>query len=165
MALEYYSELPLELKERIVRNHMQEERKKEFLDKSIEASCMRYQSLLKKEVLSSSEISELCDFLIPLAQYCSDRCGTRCLLRWKKDVPVNVKYFVMEEQHFQLYGPLDMDGLSCFEILLPEVDDDVTYEDGKIVNCKELDLLFTELGITVLYITITDGRIITPLPK
>nr|AHC72222.1 cell cycle link protein [Faba bean necrotic stunt virus] len=164
MGLKYFSVLPEELKEKIVRDHLRDERKKEFLENAIEDSCRRYQRLISEDP-STEDVLSLCKFLDSLAYYVGNQFNTRCLVKWKKDVPFQVKYAVMEEQHIKLYGVLDMEDLSCGELLIPEEEDDITYEDGMIVNCSELDKLFTELGINVVYITVSRNYIHTPLNK
>nr|AHC72212.1 cell cycle link protein [Faba bean necrotic stunt virus] len=164
MGLKYFSVLPEELREKIVRDRLREERKKEFLENAIEDSCRRYQRLISEDP-STEDLLSLCKFLDSLANYVGNQFNTRCLVKWRKDVPFQVKYGVMEEQHMKLYGPIDMDDLSCTELLVPEEEDDVTYEDGMIVNCNQLDKLFAELGITVVYITVSKNCIHTPLNK
>nr|QED45325.1 Clink [Milk vetch dwarf virus]QED45327.1 Clink [Milk vetch dwarf virus]QED45329.1 Clink [Milk vetch dwarf virus] len=164
MGLQYFSHLPEELKERIVREHMREERKKEFLQKAIEDSCRRYELFLKEEA-SPADISSLSKFLNSLSDYMGNQFNTRCLIRWKKDVPWKIKYGVMEEQHIQLYGSIYIDDLCCLELFPPEEEDDVTYEDGKIVICSQLYELYDSLGIEVVYIDVSKDRICTPLNK
>nr|QKX94964.1 clink protein [Pea necrotic yellow dwarf virus] len=163
MGLKYFSFLPVELKEKIVREHMQEERKKEFLEKSITASCRKLAGLTEKTNITSDEISILFNFLGHLVDYFTRLSGTRCLIRWKDEVPVKIKFGVMDQQHYELYGPSDMDDLSCRELFIPEVEDDITYEVGMIVNVSELEVIFKDLGIHVCYITIGKGYIETPL--
>ncbi|ATY70079.1 cell cycle link protein [Cow vetch latent virus] len=165
MVLKYFSLLPSELKEKIVREHLKEERKREFLENSVLAACRRYEDLLLKDDITDEELLHLSKFLDSLVQYVTDYIGSRCLIRWKKDVSPRVKYSVMEEQHIQLYGFRDMEDLSCEELLLPEVEEDITYEDGMIVNCGQLDALFRDLGVTVVYITIGNGLILLPMCK
>nr|AHC72239.1 cell cycle link protein (Clink) [Faba bean necrotic yellows virus] len=164
MGLKYFSHLPEELRDKIVHDHLQQERKKEFLEKAIEDSCRRHVSLLKSDP-SPSELYSLSKFLDSLAVYVGKQFNTRCLIKWKKDVPANIKFQVMEEQHLRLYGFVDMDDMLCRELLPPEEDDDITYEDGMIVNCSELDKLFEALGIRVVYITVSKNCIWTPLNK
>ncbi|MBW3986197.1 hypothetical protein HHB58_11315, partial [Neisseria meningitidis] len=94
---------------------------------------------------STEDLLSLCKFLESLAYYVGNQFNTRCLIKWRKDVPFQIKYGVMEEQHIKLYGILDMEDLACRELLIPEEEDDITYEDGIIVNCKQLDNLFAEL--------------------
>ncbi|AHC72179.1 cell cycle link protein [Black medic leaf roll virus] len=165
MGLRYFSVLPQELREKIVREHMREERKTEFLENAIEDSCRRYEALITEDP-SYDDLVALSKFLDSLTNYVGNKFNTRCLIKWKKDVPAKIKYGVMEEQHLQLYGPLDMEDLLCGELLLPEEDeDDITYEDGMIVHCSQLDRLFIELGINVIYITVSNKCICTPLNK
>ncbi|QGV56709.1 cell cycle link protein [Milk vetch chlorotic dwarf virus] len=165
MALKYFSQLPEELKNKIVQEHLKEERKKEFLERSIEASCKSFEAMLQKDSIDDDSIMEFSRFLEGFSNYVGKLHNTRCLVRWKKNVPVSVKFKVMEEQHIQLYGAVDMEDYSVEELLLPEVEDDVTYEDGRIVNCNQLDRLFRDLGINVVYITVSKYCISAPLRR
>nr|AVG18917.1 cell cycle link protein [Milk vetch dwarf virus]CUR70734.1 cell cycle link (CLINK) protein [Milk vetch dwarf virus]CUR70735.1 cell cycle link (CLINK) protein [Milk vetch dwarf virus] len=164
MGLKYFAHLPVELREKIVRDHLQEERKKEFLEKAIEDSCRRHEALLIEDP-SPAELSSLSKFLNALSDYVGNQFNTRCLIKWKKDVPSKVKFGYMEEQHLKLYGSMDMDDLACGELLLPDEEDDLTYEDGVIVRCSELDQLFKSLGIAIVYIVVSKHCIWTPLSK
>nr|ARI50287.1 cell cycle link protein [Sophora yellow stunt virus]WGT79596.1 cell cycle link protein [Sophora yellow stunt virus] len=162
MALQYFSKLPEELRQKIYLDHLKELRKKEFLEKAIEAQTEKYTQYTLKEDLSEDEVIHFERFLQSLTRHYGDIYNKRCLIKWKSEISSQVKYKVMEEQHWQLYGYSDMDNLLCGELLFPEDAEDVTYEDGAIVNSKELDTLFKELGIQVVYIEIGRGVIITP---
>ncbi|AQX56702.1 Clink 19.7 kDa [Milk vetch dwarf virus] len=164
MGLKYFAHLPEELREKIVRDHLQSERKKEFLENAIEDSCRRHEALLIEDP-SPAELSSLSKFLNALSDYVGDQFNTRCLIRWKKNVPSKVKFGFMEEQHQKLYGSMDMDDLSCGELLIPDEEDDLTYEDGVIVRSCQLDQLFKSLGIEVVYIVVSKHCIWTPLNK
>ncbi|CCF74116.1 cell-cycle-link protein [Faba bean yellow leaf virus] len=168
MDLNYFSRLPVELREKIVREHMKEERKKEFLENSIEDSCRRYEALLNEDP-SSVNLRKLSNYLDLLADYVGNQFNRRCLIRWKKDVPCRVKYGVIEEEHMKLSAYLhlvDFDYGELFPSLLPlEEDDDVSYVDGTIVRCSLLDFVHSQLDINVVYITVSKNRICTPLRK
>nr|BBD33853.1 Clink protein [Milk vetch dwarf virus] len=164
MGLKYFAHLPLELREKIVRDHLQEERKKEFLEKAIEDNCRRHEALLIEDP-SPAELNSLSKFLTALSDYVGNQFNTRCLIRWKKDVPSKVKFGFMDEQHHKLYGSMDMDDLSCGELFIPDEEDDLTYEDGVIVRCSQLDQLFKSLGIEIFYIVVSKHCIWTPLGK
>ena len=164
MGLKYFAHLPLELREKIVRDHLQEDRKKEFLEKAIEDSCRRHEALLIEDP-SPAELNSLSKFLIALSDYVGNQFNTRCLIRWKKEVPSKVKVGFMDEQHYKLYGSMDMDDLSCGELFIPDEEHDLTYEDGVIVKCSQLDELYKSLGIEIVYIVVSKHCIWTPLSK
>nr|QGV56698.1 cell cycle link protein [Milk vetch chlorotic dwarf virus] len=163
MGLKYFSLLPEELKNKIVQEHLKEERKKQFLERSIEARCKEFEALFKKGDLVFMEVLDLSRFLQGFAEYVEEQLKVKCLIRWKKDVPVSIKCKVMEEQHLQKFAEAGVDDLSCEELLYPDVDDDVTYKDGAVVNCNQLDDLLLDLGEEVVYITVSKSCIRSPL--
>nr|AXG50858.1 Clink [Subterranean clover stunt virus] len=160
MALRYFSQLPEELKEKIMNEHLKEIKKKEFLENSIKAACAVSEGLTKKESVEEDDILRFSGFLEGLSAYYAEATKKKCLVRWKKSVAINLKWRVMEEMHYKLYGFADMEDLYCSELGFPNYgEDDVAYHDGAIVNCNQLEVVLDDLGIEFMSIVIDRGSI------
>nr|ARI50277.1 cell cycle link protein [Sophora yellow stunt virus]QCF28423.1 cell cycle link protein [Sophora yellow stunt virus]QCF28424.1 cell cycle link protein [Sophora yellow stunt virus]QCF28425.1 cell cycle link protein [Sophora yellow stunt virus]WGT79562.1 cell cycle link protein [Sophora yellow stunt virus] len=162
MDLKFVYVLPSEIKEKIYLEHMKSHRKSQILQKAIQEKIDSYVHLTQKEDLAEEEVTKFNKFLISLSNHYGNNEEQICLIKWKADVALSVKYNMMADQHWSSFGEREMVHLLCHEVVEPGQNVDVTYIDGHIVNCNTIEAICQSVGIAVLYIEIGRGVIRTP---
>ncbi|QBO55983.1 clink [Parsley severe stunt associated virus] len=164
MGLKYFSNLPLELKEKILKDHMREERKEEFLRGIIRDRCEFWSKKIKEGIISHELAVGLSEYLTGLSSYVGEHLGMKCYVKWSKAVNVNIKFPVIEEQHLKFFGYQGHDILSCCELFVmeDEEDEDIVYEEGYLLDCKRLEDILSDLSVKYCYIVIEEEGIKIP---
>nr|QIH29484.1 cell cycle link protein [Parsley severe stunt associated virus] len=164
MVLKYFSHLPLELREKIVKDHLKKERKEQFLREIINEKCAYWSVKIIEGNFNQELVVGLSEFLTGLCSYVGEQQGKKCYTRWSKDVNMNIKLPVIEEQHLKFFGYEGHDILSCGELLFMEEDEDedIVYEEGYLLDCRRLEDLLSDLSIGYCYIVIDKEGIRIP---